>query len=226
MAFLMKSVLSKVQVHVPKPALKTVKTMKNAFQGPGIDSRSQGSWYLEYFVGKKVVLWSKLLSLLRGKVNMQILQKKTQCLIGLAARLVSRWTMRRAGQNAWWPFNLCFFFGCTLPETNLASENGWLGRPIFRAYVSFREGNPTNLKLDHHVSHHSRSAAAPPTTTTAQLAKDLFGVPAGFFVAATQQIVSCPPWFRVLMMFRDGRLFKGQSSITSSTLCTIILPEL
>ena len=93
---------------------------------------------------------------------MQILQKKTQCLIGLAARLVSRWTMRRAGQNAWWPFNLCFFFGCTLPETNLASENGWLGRPIFRAYVSFREGNPTNLKLDHHVSHHSRSAAAPP----------------------------------------------------------------
>ena len=37
--------------------------------------------------------------------------------------------------------------GVTLPETNIASENGWLeddpfllGRPIFRCYVSFREG--------------------------------------------------------------------------------------
>ena len=35
----------------------------------------------------------------------------------------------------------------TLPETNIAPENGWLeykpfllGRPIFRGYVSFREG--------------------------------------------------------------------------------------
>ena len=54
MAFLMKSVLSKVQVHVAKPALKTVKTMKNTFQGPGIDSRSQGSWYLEYFLARKL----------------------------------------------------------------------------------------------------------------------------------------------------------------------------
>ena len=35
----------------------------------------------------------------------------------------------------------------TLPETNIAPENGWLdayfpfGRPIFKGYVSFREGN-------------------------------------------------------------------------------------
>ena len=34
---------------------------------------------------------------------------------------------------------------CTLPETHIASENGWLedcfpiGLPIFRGYVSFRE---------------------------------------------------------------------------------------
>ena len=40
------------------------------------------------------------------------------------------------------------FRGCTLPETNIAPKNGWLeyyctfllGRPIFRGYVSFREG--------------------------------------------------------------------------------------
>ena len=37
--------------------------------------------------------------------------------------------------------------GCTLPETNIASKIGGretsflLGRPIFRGYVSFREGN-------------------------------------------------------------------------------------
>ena len=37
----------------------------------------------------------------------------------------------------------------TPPETNIAPENGWLeydrfllGRPIFRCYVSFREGKP------------------------------------------------------------------------------------
>ena len=36
------------------------------------------------------------------------------------------------------------FIGITLPETNIAPENGWnttflLGRPIFRCYVSFKE---------------------------------------------------------------------------------------
>ena len=42
----------------------------------------------------------------------------------------------------------------TLPETNMAPENGWLeydrfllGWPIFRGYVSFRECNPYNLDL-------------------------------------------------------------------------------
>ena len=32
--------------------------------------------------------------------------------------------------------SLCFFFGCTLPETNIASENGWLEYyfPIGEAY--------------------------------------------------------------------------------------------
>ena len=44
----------------------------------------------------------------------------------------------------------------TLPETNIAPENEWLeydpfllGRPIFRCYVSFGEGNkkvPLNLR--------------------------------------------------------------------------------
>ena len=41
----------------------------------------------------------------------------------------------------------CVWFGCTLPETNIATENGWLeydpfllGWPISRDYVSFREG--------------------------------------------------------------------------------------
>ncbi len=41
----------------------------------------------------------------------------------------------------------------TLPETNIALENGWLvqmkfpfgARPIFRGYVSFREGMLINL---------------------------------------------------------------------------------
>ena len=41
------------------------------------------------------------------------------------------------------------FLGCTLPETNIAPENGWLeydcfflGWPIFMCYLSFREGKP------------------------------------------------------------------------------------
>ena len=120
-----------------------------------------------------------------------VVRKTCSIPIGLAAKLLSRWTMRRAGPNPWqWLFNLCFSFGC----------------------------NPTNLKLDHYVS--TIRKAAPFFFATVQLAKDLFGVPAAFFVTATQQIVSCPRWFWVLMMFQDGRLFKGQSSITSSTLCT------
>ena len=83
-----------------------------------------------------------------------------------------------------WHFNLCFPFGC----------------------------KPRNLKL-----HHSKDRAlfgCPPHNNTVQLAKDLYGVPASFFVTGTQQIVSCPRWFRVSMMFQDGRWFKGQSSIT------------
>ena len=40
----------------------------------------------------------------------------------------------------------------TLPETNITPKNGWLeydpfllGRPIFRGYVSFREGKLLNI---------------------------------------------------------------------------------
>ncbi len=41
----------------------------------------------------------------------------------------------------------------TFPETNIAPKSGWLeyytfllGRPIFRCYVSFREGNRNKSK--------------------------------------------------------------------------------
>ena len=45
------------------------------------------------------------------------------------------------------------FLTTTLPETSIAPENGWLeyvlgfllGWPIFRCYVSFREGKPSML---------------------------------------------------------------------------------
>ena len=47
-----------------------------------------------------------------------------------------------------------FFFENTLPETNMAPENGWLeydrfilGWPIFRGYVSFREGRTSRSTL-------------------------------------------------------------------------------
>ena len=46
-----------------------------------------------------------------------------------------------------WNLEMDSSFKSTLPETNIAPENGWLeydrflfGRPIFRCYISFREG--------------------------------------------------------------------------------------
>ena len=53
------------------------------------------------------------------------------------------------------PFEKEGIFGAvTLPETNMAPENGWLeddpfllGWPIFRGYVSFGEGSECRVKL-------------------------------------------------------------------------------
>ena len=53
--------------------------------------------------------------------------------------------------------NFLTFHEATLPETNIAPRNGWLeydpflsGRPIFRGYVSFREGNKNTKKTEFH----------------------------------------------------------------------------
>ena len=89
MAFLMKSVLSKVQVHVAKPALKTVKTMNKTFQGPGIDSRSQGSWYFWNIFWQESCFMIQTAKLVARKSQHANPIIKTH-LIGLAARLVSR----------------------------------------------------------------------------------------------------------------------------------------
>ena len=79
------------------------------------------------------------------------------------------------------PLNNSGLFGLvsyTLPETNVAPENGWLeyttfllgSRPIFRGYVSFREGNDPlvdgeggRLNTSYLIQPSGRSTPATPT---------------------------------------------------------------
>ncbi len=65
----------------------------------------------------------------------------------LVAILVPPISRKRSQRLKWWDRNWFWPFNLTLPETNSShlKMDGWkmnflLGRPIFRGYVSFREG--------------------------------------------------------------------------------------